>query len=89
MFVGFANGRSWRTSLSASHPLCPSVNAFERVCVLHYILLPSDLDLFPEDKCFVEARRCLHRCSLLLSDHVKVCRVVIRILPPQGEPFHL
>lgn len=54
VFVGLANGRSWRTSLSPSHQPCPSVNAFERLFVLHYILLPTNLHLFPQDKCFVE-----------------------------------
>lgn len=62
VFVGFTNGRSWRTSLSPSHQPCPSVNAFERVCVLHYIPLPTNLHLFPEDKCFVKAQCCLHQC---------------------------
>lgn len=40
---------------SPSHQPCPSVNAFERLCVLHYIPLPTNLHLFPEDKCFVKA----------------------------------
>ena len=52
VFVGFTNGRSWRTSLSPSHQPCPSVNAFERVCVLHHIPLPTNLHLFPWGQVF-------------------------------------
>ena len=79
VFVGFANGRSWRTS--PPHQIVSPVQVLVPVRggVCPSLYPPSQpTNTYPQwTECFLEAQCCLHQGSLGVSDHMYDWRQVI------------